>query len=164
MSAGLHASAVVIGERGVLLRGASGAGKSLLALTLIERVTRAGGYAALVADDRVWGEVAHGRLIVRGAAATAGLCERRGLGLTPAPFAPEAVVRLLVDISPRDRTPPRMPERDDLYDEIFGLRLPRLRLDMNPGLEAAAGAVIAACRQIAGDLWRKTVKDDAVFA
>lgn len=159
----MHATAVLVGERGILLRGAAGAGKSLLALTLIERARREGGFAALVADDRVWGEMAHGRLIARGAPQTAGLCERRALGLVSVPCEREAVVRLLVDLSPRDLTPSRMPEREDLYAEVCGVRLPRLRLDMNPGLDAAAAAVLAALRQIAGDLWRKTVNDDAVF-
>ena len=164
MSGALHASALVVGERGLLLRGAAGAGKSLLALTLIERVRREGRFAALIADDRVWGETAHGRLIVRGAPATAGVCERRALGLVSVPYEREAVVRLVVDLSPRDVTPSRMPEQEDLYTAVGGVRLPRLRLDMTPGLDAAASAVLAGWERIVGDLWRKTVGEDAVFA
>ena len=164
MSGALHASAVLVGEHGVLLRGAAGAGKSLLALTLIERGRCGGRFAALVCDDRAWWEVWHGRLIVRGAPGFDGVCERRALGLVRAPCEREAVVRLLVDLAPRAMAPSRMPEGDDLYDEIGGVRLARLRLDMNPGLDAAASAVLAGLDMIVNDLWRKTVNDDAVFA
>ncbi len=164
MNPALHASALVVGERGILLRGAAGSGKSLLALTLIERVLRVGRFAALVADDRVWWEISHGRLVVRGAPAFAGICERRALGLVSVAHEREAVVRLLVDLAPRGVAPARMPGREDLYDVVGGVKLPRLRLDMNPGLEAAASAVLAGWERIVGDLWRKTVSDDAVFA
>lgn len=67
MSEAVHASAVLVGERGVLIRGVSGAGKSLMALALVGRVRREGGFAALIADDRVWLDVASDRLIARGA-------------------------------------------------------------------------------------------------
>ena len=50
----LHATAVVVGESGVLLRGPSGAGKSSLALALIWAARERAGFAALVADDRVF--------------------------------------------------------------------------------------------------------------
>ena len=71
-SGAVHASAVLVGERGVLMRGVSGTGKSLMALAIVERVRRGGGFAALVADDRVWLEVASDRLIARGAPNLAG--------------------------------------------------------------------------------------------
>jgi serine kinase of HPr protein (carbohydrate metabolism regulator) len=163
MTAGLHATAVLVGERGVVLRGPSGAGKSLLALALIERVRRDGGFAALVADDRVWLEAHGGRLLAQGAAATAGLCERRGFGLVAAPHEREAVIRLVVDLASRE-TPPRMPDADSLYDTLCGVRLPRLALDMTPGLDGAASAALAGLERIAGGLWRKNVRYDVVFA
>ena len=47
MSETVHATAVLVGADGVLIRGDSGAGKSALALALIERGAR------LIADDRV---------------------------------------------------------------------------------------------------------------
>jgi serine kinase of HPr protein (carbohydrate metabolism regulator) len=161
VSDALHASAVVLGERAVVLRGPAGSGKSRLALALIER---ARGFAALVADDRVWWEVHHGRLVVRGAPATAGVCERRGLGLVSVAYEREAVVGLLVDLLELGATPPRMPEPEDLYDEIGGVRLPRLRIDATSSPETAAAGVLAARERIVENLWRKTVNDDEVFA
>ena len=163
MTTAIHASAVVLGERGVLLRGPSGAGKSLLALTLIERVRRDSGFAALVGDDRVWLEAHGGRLLAHGSAATAGICERRGFGLVTVAHEREAVVRLVVDLALRE-TPPRMPEVDSLYGNLCGVRLPRLTLDMASGFDGAASAVLAGLDRISGELWRKNVSDDAVFA
>ena len=164
MSGAAHASAVLVGERGILLRGASGAGKSLMALAIVERVRREGGFAALVADDRVWLEACSGRLLGRGAPALAGVCERRCQGLVPAPHEAEAVLRLIVDLADRGAPPPRMPEAADQYETLCGVALPRLRLDLSPGLDDGVSAVISAMERIDGDVWRKNILDDAVFA
>jgi serine kinase of HPr protein (carbohydrate metabolism regulator) len=164
MSEGVHASALLVGERGLLLRGVSGSGKSLLALALVERVRRGGGFAALVADDRVWLEAQGGRLIARGAAATAGMCERRGFGLVAVPQEREAVVRLVVDLAPRGESPPRMPQGDGLYVNLCGVRLPRLALDMAPGLDGAASAALSGLEGISDGVWRKNVSPDVIFA
>ena len=164
MSAAVHASAVLVGERGVLLRGVSGAGKSLMALAIVGRVRREGGFAALVADDRVWLDVAGGRLIARGAPELAGLCERRCEGLVEAPYEARAVLRLIVDLPERGATPPRMPDAADLYETVCGVALPRLRLDLSPGLDDGVSAVLSALARIDGASWRKNVNDTTVFA
>jgi serine kinase of HPr protein (carbohydrate metabolism regulator) len=160
----IHASAVLIGERGVLIRGVSGAGKSLMALALVSGVRRDGGFAALVADDRVWLDVANGRLIAHGAPRLAGLCERRCEGLVEAPHEARAVLRLIVDLPERGVPPPRMPEASDLYETLSGIVLPRLRLDLSPGLDDGVSATLAALARIDGSRWRKNVNDTAVFA
>ena len=46
----VHASAVAIGEAGILIRGPSGAGKSSLALALIALAQLQGRFARLIAD------------------------------------------------------------------------------------------------------------------
>jgi len=99
----LHGSAVAFAGRGVLILGASGTGKSALALGLV----RLG--AALVADDRVDLERRGEALVARAPPALAGLIEVRGLGILRLPAVPEAVVTLAVDL---DRAPvARMPQR-----------------------------------------------------
>jgi HPr kinase/phosphorylase len=99
----LHGSAVAFAGRGVLILGASGTGKSALALRLV----RLG--AALVADDRVDLERRGEALVARAPAALAGLIEVRGLGILRLPAVPEAVATLAVDL---DRAPvARMPQR-----------------------------------------------------
>ena len=81
-TASVHASAVLVGDRAVLIRGPSGAGKSRLAFDLI-LAGRAGQIppAVLVGDDRVHLEHSGGQLVVRPARELAGLIEVRGLGI-----------------------------------------------------------------------------------
>jgi serine kinase of HPr protein (carbohydrate metabolism regulator) len=93
----IHASAVVVGDRGVLVRGASGAGKSSLALALVAAF---GARAVLVADDRVALSAAGGRLVATAPAAIAGAMEVRGLGIIAAPHLSPAVIDLVVDLVP----------------------------------------------------------------
>ena len=122
----VHATVVAIGEAGVLLRGASGSGKSSLALALIALARQAGRFARLVADDRAALIASGGRLVARPVAPLEGIVERRGLGLTPEPFTGAVVVKLLVDLTGEE--PARMPEPEDLVDNLGGIDLPRLQL------------------------------------
>ncbi|PTM39938.1 HPr kinase/phosphatase C-terminal domain-containing protein [Bosea sp. 124] len=120
----IHATTVAIGEAGVLIRGASGAGKSVLALALIAEARRAGQFARLVADDRTALGARGGRLLARPVPPLEGLIERRGLGLTPEPYLHAVVVRLIVDLSGTE--PERMPEPENLVERLAGIDLPRL--------------------------------------
>lgn len=99
----LHGSAVAWGERGVLILGASGAGKSGLALRLIALG------ASLIADDRVVIRRGAAGVIASAPASLAGMIEARGVGiLRMAPGGPAPLV-LAVDL---DHAPEgRMPER-----------------------------------------------------
>ncbi len=125
MSATIHASAVLVGARAVLIRGAAGAGKSRLALELIQSAARGVlAFARLVADDRVHVEAAHGRLIVRPPPTLAGLIEVRGLGIRQLPHEPIAVVSLVIDLG--DASAERLPAREALATTIEGITLPRL--------------------------------------
>jgi HPr kinase/phosphorylase len=123
-SASIHASAVLVGARAVLIRGPSGSGKSRLALELIE-AARGGAlrFARLVGDDRVHIEAAHGRLLVRPAAALAGLIEIRGLGIRKLPYEASAVVGLVVDLAAQAE---RLPQADQQRTELEGIAVARL--------------------------------------
>lgn len=97
----LHASAVAVGGRGVLLLGPSGSGKSALALALVGRG------ATLVADDRVTLVRRGDALLARSPERIAGLIEARGFGILRLPTAGEVPVALAVDLeqSPAARMP-----------------------------------------------------------
>lgn len=98
----VHASAVAIGAGAVLIRGASGAGKSGLALRLIAL----GG--ELVADDRVILTRRDGRVLARAPASIRGLIEARGVGLLRTErLRAEVEVTLVVDLdlAPSARMP-----------------------------------------------------------
>jgi len=136
----IHASAVVVGARAVLIRGAAGSGKSQLALRLIEApASLERPFARLVADDRVAVAEAYGRLMVSPPAALAGLIEIRGLGIRRIAYEPLAVVGLVVDLG--DEAAERMPSRRKV--EIASVTLPLLCL--HPCADPL-GVVLAALR------------------
>lgn len=137
MSPTVHATCVVVGEAGALIRGRSGAGKSSLAAALVERAEARGWFARLVADDRTRLEPHGGRLVARVPAAIAGLIERRGLGVVAAPHLAAVVVRLVVDI---EDAPERWPHADALVVDLEGASIPRLVV--RTGDPEAAGLVL----------------------
>jgi serine kinase of HPr protein (carbohydrate metabolism regulator) len=124
-SASVHASAVLVENRAVLIRGPSGAGKSRLAFDLI-LAGRSGqiARAVLVGDDRVHLEASDGQLMVRPARELAGLIEIRGLGIRRSDFAGEAIVGLVVDLSAADAE--RLPPPEKLLTRLCGVKIPRI--------------------------------------
>jgi serine kinase of HPr protein (carbohydrate metabolism regulator) len=124
-SASIHASAVLVGDRAVLIRGPSGSGKSSLAFDLI-LAGRAGQSlkATLIGDDRVRLAPNDGTLIVQNVPELAGLIEIRGLGIRKIEAISEAVVGLIVDLSASDAE--RLPPPEALKTIISGVELPRI--------------------------------------
>lgn len=106
----IHATCVAIDGAGILLRGPAGAGKSDLALRLMDEG------AMLVADDRVDLKITDGQLIASPPDNLAGLFEARGVGIMRLSYLPSAPVHLLVDLMSRDNVP-RLP---DALSENFG--------------------------------------------
>ncbi|HEV2573407.1 aldolase [Methylocella sp. CPCC 101449] len=121
-----HATAVIVGERAVVIRGESGSGKSTLAHMLLDQGALAGLFVRLVGDDRVALAAAGGRLVVRGHPAIAGLVEQRGEGLHAVAAEPAAVVTAVVDLC--TAKPARIPSETELVTDICGVRVPRLAL------------------------------------
>lgn len=97
----VHASCVAIGGRGVLLGGRSGAGKSDLALRLIDRG------AELVSDDYTELRCVGETVLAQAPATIAGRIEVRGIGLLELPEAARVPICLCVDL---DSVPERLPE------------------------------------------------------
>ena len=114
----LHATAVAIGDRGLLITGVSGSGKSSLALELISRG------ATLVSDDRVVCQARSGQdiLWLSPPATIAGRIEARGLGLIALPFR-EASAAAVVTLDKVETA--RLPERHETV--IAGVALPLYR-------------------------------------
>ena len=121
----VHASAVMAGGAGILIRGPSGSGKSRLAFDLI-LAGRSGQLpkTVLVGDDRVLLSAAGGVLTVQPAAELQGLLEVRGLGIRRCDFAPQAQIALVVDLGAPDSA--RMPEQDALAVLLEGIKIPRI--------------------------------------
>ena len=123
----MHASAVLVGSRAMLIRGPAGSGKSRLALALIDAAsTGLIRFARLVSDDRVELTASHGRLLLRPPSALAGLIEVRGLGVRRIAFEAVAVAGLVIDLAAEDGE--RIPASSAQVAEVNGIRLPRLPL------------------------------------
>jgi HPr kinase/phosphorylase len=115
----VHATAVAIDGRAVLLRGPSGSGKSDLALRLIA----AGGQ--LVADDQsqLWRD--GNAILIRAPATIAGLIEARGVGIMKVDWMPVARLALIADLVAPQHVE-RLPEPSN--ETILGVSLPRIAL------------------------------------
>ena len=137
----IHGTSVLISGTGVLLRGASGAGKSDLALRLLDHG------AVLIADDRVEVRVDQGRVMMSPPAILAGLMEVRGVGVMRMPFVPNAELQLVVDLVASDAVE-RLPEAE--WTTIAERRLPRLAL--SPFEVSAAAKVRVAANAVRSGL------------
>ena len=112
----MHATCVTVGARAVLIRGASGRGKSGLALQLLAMG------AVLVADDRtrLWRQ--GDALMADAPGSIRGRIEARGLGILRVPSSGPVPVVLLVDldVTATARLPP------SAYETVMGVVLPRI--------------------------------------
>lgn len=125
----LHASCVAFEGAGVLILGASGSGKSALALELMARG------AALVADDRVILRERAGRVIAAAPEAIAGRIEARFVGILNAAPAGPVPLRLVVDLDHVEtgRLPPQRSKN------LLGISLPLLH---NAGISHFPAAIL----------------------
>jgi serine kinase of HPr protein (carbohydrate metabolism regulator) len=140
VSENFHASAVVLGDRGIVIAGASGAGKTLLALALISHARSLGLFVRLVADDQVFLSTHDGRLVCVAPETIAGLVEVRGVGPQPAAHEKKAPVDLLVRLVERNAAE-RFPEAET--EVLAGCEVPLLRLAADD--RQAAVMAVAAC-------------------
>lgn len=127
----VHATALVIDEAGILVRGPSGVGKTSLALALIARARAEGRFARLVADDRVSLRLHHGRIVMRAPAAIAGLVEIRGAGIAKIPVVESCLLRLIVDIDAGAARYPAQEPHVILFDTAS---VPRLITQLEMGV------------------------------
>ncbi len=113
----MHATTVALEDKGVLIRGASGAGKSALALDLMSRG------AVLVSDDKTRLEDVQGKIIATAPEQIRGLIEARGVGLLKADSVASAQIALIIDLDQleTDRLPPFR------QTTLIGHQLPLLR-------------------------------------
>lgn len=124
LNVNLHASAVAVDGRGLLILGASGTGKSALALRMMALGAR------LVADDRVVVQRRGAALLASAPSALRGVIEARGVGLLKSEPLDEVALALAVDL---DRpAAARMPHPREIsyhnlsVELIFGRELPNL--------------------------------------
>ncbi len=139
----LHATGVVLDGAAALLTGPPGAGKSDLALRLIDRGWR------LLADDQVRIEREGAALIAHAPAPTRGLIEVRGVGIVRVEAVAAARIALVVALGvERERLP------EPSHRVLLGVAVPMLALDpwaasaaikLGYAFTAARTALEAAC-------------------
>jgi len=120
----VHGSCVALRDArdtwaGVLLRGHSGAGKSDLALRLID------GGARLVADDQTEVRAVESELLARAPGTIAGKLEVRGIGILELPYLDDIPLRLVCDLVPPSEVV-RHPETETV--RLADIEVPRIAL------------------------------------
>jgi HPr kinase/phosphorylase len=142
----IHAGCVLVGEAGLLIRGASGSGKSALAREVVSLALGTGRFGRLVSDDRTRLEAHHGRLLARPVEPLGGSIEVFGLGIVRRPFEAAAVVRLVLDLSD---DPARYPEEQDKHVVLCGVMIPRIRMQAGAiSADVALGCLSGVCDTI----------------
>ncbi len=146
----LHATTVSLNGEAILIRGASGSGKSSLALQLLEScgtgLQQTVQMAALVADDQTVLKERAGRLFATAPENLAGLLEVRGVGILRLHRVQDVILRLVVDLKPVDLIA-RLPEPHHMQTQILGVTLPCVAIDAN--LPSAASRVRVALAHLA---------------
>ncbi|MBW8840388.1 MAG: aldolase [Sphingomonadales bacterium] len=134
----LHVSSVAIDGRAILIEGASGAGKSDLALRLIDRG------AVLISDDYTLLQRADGDLLASPPEKIAGQIEVRGLGVLLTHHVEKIPVALLVRLTDA-------PERMPLVDEVRRIASLAIReVAVDPRTASAPIKVELALRHLVG--------------
>ena len=152
----IHGTGLIFNGYGVLIRGDSGAGKSLLALALLETAHNLNIGAFLIGDDRlnIFNEA--GELIMSGPETLRGKIELSGYGIIDRAFVESAPINLVVDIVSELV---RMPEERAMTTSILGINLPRCPVAKNRdiGLTHQRMIVVEAINNLrSGALEKKT--------
>lgn len=126
----VHASAVAIDGRAVLISGPSGSGKSDLTLRLLDR-----GFT-LVSDDQTLVKREGERLIASAPPIIAGKLEIRGIGIVEMDHTGDVPIALLVELTSEIQ---RLPD-DSRERPIAGIPLPLVSID---AMSASAASKVA---------------------
>ncbi|WP_367716908.1 HPr kinase/phosphorylase [Nitratireductor sp. GISD-1A_MAKvit] len=113
-----HATAIVVAGHGILIEGASGSGKTMLAFEALAFFRAAGIFACFVSDDQVYLSARNGRLLVRTPEPIAGLAEARGLGPARLDHMPAAVIDLAIRLVDEDQAPRFREEAEIVHEGI----------------------------------------------
>jgi HPr kinase/phosphorylase len=124
----VHATAIASDGAAVLIRGASGSGKSDLALRCLTTSCPALRIAPgqLVADDQVLLTERSGTLFARAPDTLRGKLEVRGMGILSVPALDDVPVRLVADLTPSDAIE-RLPD-EGASVTLFGVDVPHLNI------------------------------------
>ena len=109
----VHGSAIAVGGRGFLIRGASGSGKSGLVLQMMALG------ADLISDDQVIMERSTGTIIISAPQTLVGKIEARFVGILNVPSRQNVVLNHVIDLDVDSQA--QLPQLQ--YCEVLGLRI-----------------------------------------
>jgi serine kinase of HPr protein (carbohydrate metabolism regulator) len=135
----IHGTALLAGDRGILIIGSSGAGKTTLALALIDHFSLHGKFSRLVSDDQLFVEGRAGKLVAHAPSTIAGLIEVPGLGPCAVPHEPAAIIDLCIRLAPATGV---RRFQDEAREDIAGCGVPAIVV-AERNVVAALPAVIA---------------------
>lgn len=147
----MHATAVLVGDRGVLITGSSGSGKSSIAGELVDRASANGVFAAVISDDQCLLSAVSDRLICAAPVTLRGGLEVRGSGPHAVDHETAAVIHLVAELVEPEQA---IRFADDGNIQLQGVAIPHLALP--------ARDIGAACRAVEAWLflppWKKFIK------
>ena len=146
----IHATCLALGDKGILIIGPPGSGKSDLALRLIDSSGSGIGTevmtAKLVSDDQTLVTRRGDLLFGTSPATIRGKLEIRGVGVVDVPFQRETPVSLIVSLKPVTQIE-RMPPKTSKSPLYCGISLPEISID--PASASASARVHAALGHLA---------------
>lgn len=128
-----HCSVVIIGNNCILIEGASGSGKTCLAMGLIETFNKLDIESTLVSDDQAILNVDEGSIIAIVPNSIAGKVEIRGFGIVSMAHIGRAKITLVVSLE-EDEGIERMPEAET--KTLLGIKIPYLKLPIRHEAQA----------------------------
>ncbi|MCB1335568.1 MAG: HPr kinase/phosphatase C-terminal domain-containing protein [Roseivivax sp.] len=131
-----HASSVAVSGRGLLILGASGSGKSSLALQMMALG------ALLVADDRTVLTLRDGAVWLSSPPTIRGRIEARGIGILNAQSAPDTVLHAVIDLGQVENN--RLPPERSIT--LLGCSFPLLHGSASPNFPAGVMQFLRAGR------------------
>lgn len=145
-----HGTAIAMAGNAVLIRGASGAGKSDLALRCIAQGVSPllPSPVTLVCDDRAIIAMDEGLLVVSAPSHIWGKLEVRGLGIIEVPAVSSARLVLVADLVGGGVSVERLPDPESI--EILGQHVPSMKL--NPFEASAPVKVLLALQRLSSGI------------
>lgn len=135
----LHATTIALNGTAVMIRGASGSGKSDLALQILESPgTGLSGHVfttTLIADDQTVLRREGNTILASCPETIAGLLEVRGLDVIAVEAVQNVPLALVVDLKPFSQIE-RLPQPEDMQTQILGINIPAIAID--PSTPSAA--------------------------
>ena len=135
----IHATCVSLNNKGILLLGKSGSGKSDLALRLIEQTG-----AILISDDRTELLIKNNKITASYVDKIKGLLEVRGIGIINKNYQKETQISLVVELVDNLKKVERLPEEE--YWKFKNIKIRKIKLF--PFECSAPYKIKAACDEI----------------